>query len=71
MEKFRDIMKGEHPIDYGAEKCKWKIDKIPKNETAPKAKIIISNLSEFRLRGEDENVYEYGAAKSKWKLNNQ
>lgn len=24
MEKFRDIMKGEHPVDYGSEKCIWK-----------------------------------------------
>ena len=71
MEKFRDIMKGEHPIDYGSEKCKWKINNIPKIENVPPSKVIISNLSGFRLIMRGESGLDYSMAKREWKLNNQ
>lgn len=62
MEKFRQIMKGESPIDYGAEKSKWKISNSPKVEPSKKIKAI-NSLSAFRPRMEGENSIDYSIAK--------
>ena len=74
MEKFREIMKGEHPVDYAAVKNQWKVDNDPKIDnkiekaTNPLPK---QKEGEFRPRMLGEDAIDYSIAKREFKLNNK
>ena len=70
MEKFRDIMKGEHPIDYGSEKSIWKLKNMPKEFKKVKVPHKQINTNGFRERMEGEGAIDYSQAKRLWKIEN-